>query len=117
MFSLDCFFSFPLPIQDTTKHFFSQLSKWGLFVKWETALATMNAKNLNGVTPGEYARAFARIENHYFVNKGFLNKDNIILNNMYQTSTTFKSQRNISDETCLRAVKLIFRVARKRLPA
>ena len=54
------------------------------WTEWETALATMNAKSLNGVTPGEYARAFARIENHYFVNKGFLNKDNIILNNMYK---------------------------------
>ncbi len=54
------------------------------WTEWETALATMNAKSLNGVTPGEYARAFARIENHYFVNKGFLNKDNIILNNMHK---------------------------------
>ena len=52
------------------------------WTEWETALATMNAKSLNSVTPGEYARAFARIENHYFVNKGFLDNENQLLDNI-----------------------------------
>jgi proline iminopeptidase len=44
----------------------------------------MHYKNINGTTPAAYARAFARIESHYFVNKGFLNKDNKILDNMHK---------------------------------
>ena len=35
-----------------------------------------------GESPGEYARAFARLENHYFVNAGFLETDGEILINM-----------------------------------
>lgn len=54
------------------------------WTEWESALATMGSKNTGGITPASYARAFARIENHYFINKGFLNKDDIILNNMYK---------------------------------
>jgi len=54
------------------------------WTEWETALATMHYKNINGTTPAAYARAFARIESHYFVNKGFLNKDDKILDNMHK---------------------------------
>jgi len=54
------------------------------WTEWESALATMGSKNTGGITPAAYARAFARIENHYFINKGFLNKDDIILSNMYK---------------------------------
>jgi proline iminopeptidase len=32
--------------------------------------------------PGEYARAFARLENHYFINNGFLEYDGQILAQM-----------------------------------
>jgi proline iminopeptidase len=34
------------------------------------------------VPPGDYARAFARIENHFFVNGGFLKPEQAILANM-----------------------------------
>jgi proline iminopeptidase len=32
-----------------------------------------------GESPAEYARAFARLENHYFTNRGFLEQDGQIL--------------------------------------
>ena len=35
-----------------------------------------------GESPGEYARTFARLENHYFINGGFLEKDGQILDQM-----------------------------------
>ncbi|MDP3379365.1 MAG: prolyl aminopeptidase, partial [Brevundimonas sp.] len=35
-----------------------------------------------GDGPAEYARAFARLENHYFVNGGFLEGDGWILRNL-----------------------------------
>ncbi|GAA4221662.1 proline iminopeptidase [Sagittula marina] len=48
---------------------------------WENALASVYSNGHGGEAPGEYARAFARLENHYFVNKGFLPEDGWILNN------------------------------------
>jgi len=35
-----------------------------------------------GSPPGHYAKAFARLENHYFINDGFLSADEQILDNM-----------------------------------
>jgi proline iminopeptidase len=49
---------------------------------WENALASINSNGNGGDAPGEYARAFARLENHYFVNAGFLDTDGQILENM-----------------------------------
>ena len=49
---------------------------------WENALASINSNGSVGESPGEYARAFARLENHYFVNAGFLETDGEILANM-----------------------------------
>jgi proline iminopeptidase len=49
---------------------------------WENALATVNSSGYGGEAPGDYARAFARLENHYFVNAGFLEEDGWILNNV-----------------------------------
>jgi proline iminopeptidase len=49
---------------------------------WENALASINSTGEGGDSPGEYARAFARLENHYFVNAGFLEADGQILANM-----------------------------------
>ncbi len=46
---------------------------------WENALASMASAGRGGSAPGEYARAFARLENHYFTNKGFLEVDGQIL--------------------------------------
>ena len=49
---------------------------------WENALATVRSNGHGGESPAEYARAFARLENHYFINGGFLAEDNHILNRM-----------------------------------
>lgn len=49
---------------------------------WENALATVQSNGIGGESPGEYARAFARLENHYFTNRAFLEKDGQILHDM-----------------------------------
>ncbi|MCR9124964.1 MAG: prolyl aminopeptidase [Rhodobacteraceae bacterium] len=49
---------------------------------WENALASIHSSGASGESPGEYARAFARIENHYFINRGFLEFDGQILAHM-----------------------------------
>ena len=38
---------------------------------WENALASVHSNGQSGDSPGDYARAFARLENHYFINHGF----------------------------------------------
>ncbi|WP_420585342.1 prolyl aminopeptidase [Ruegeria sp.] len=49
---------------------------------WENALASVHTQGGAGESPGEYARAFARLENHYFINSVFLEKDGQILDQM-----------------------------------
>lgn len=49
---------------------------------WENALASMASDGNGGDSPAEYARAFARLENHYFINKGFLEVDGQILRDL-----------------------------------
>jgi len=49
---------------------------------WENALAAIDSDGVTGESPADYARAFARLENHYFVNGGFLSKDQQILDRM-----------------------------------
>lgn len=39
---------------------------------WENALASVHHDGPVGESPAEYARAFARLENHYFTHAGFL---------------------------------------------
>ncbi len=46
---------------------------------WENALASIDHDGPVGPPPGDYARAFARLENHYFINDGFLEEDGQIL--------------------------------------
>jgi proline iminopeptidase len=46
---------------------------------WENALASIHSSGASGESPGDYARAFARLENHYFINAGFLERDGQIL--------------------------------------
>lgn len=48
---------------------------------WENALAALTVSDMRGESPAEYARAFARLENHYFTNKGFLEHDGQIIKN------------------------------------
>lgn len=47
---------------------------------WENALASIESDGVTGESPADYARAFSRIENHYFVNGGFLDESQQILN-------------------------------------
>jgi proline iminopeptidase len=49
---------------------------------WENALASIDSTGMSGETPSQYARAFARLENHYFSNQLFLSADQAVLNNM-----------------------------------
>lgn len=56
------------------------------WTEWESALATLEQRRMTGSTPAAYARAFARIENHYFINQGFLSEDGFILNNINKIS-------------------------------
>lgn len=51
---------------------------------WESALAVLEPGDQRGQSPADYARAFSRLENHYFINKGFLTDDQAILNNMHR---------------------------------
>ena len=46
---------------------------------WENALASIGNDGPMGESPADYARAFARLENHYFANEGFLEEDGQIL--------------------------------------
>lgn len=49
---------------------------------WENALATVQSTGVGSDSPADYARAFARLENHYFINGGFLEHDGWILSNI-----------------------------------
>ncbi len=49
--------------------------------RWENALASIHSEGHVGESPAEYARAFARLENHYFTHRGFLGSDSFILDN------------------------------------
>jgi proline iminopeptidase len=53
---------------------------------WENALASIHSNGNTGESHGHYARAFARLENHYFSNSGFLEFDGQILANMGRIS-------------------------------
>lgn len=49
---------------------------------WENALASIDNEGAGGSGPSDYARAFSRIENHYFKNGCFLGADRQILDNI-----------------------------------
>ncbi|AXI40654.1 prolyl aminopeptidase [Sulfitobacter sp. SK011] len=49
---------------------------------WENALASIHSSGTAHEGPADYARAFARLENHYFTNAGFLEFDGQILAHM-----------------------------------
>ncbi|SEO09245.1 prolyl aminopeptidase Serine peptidase. MEROPS family S33 [Salinihabitans flavidus] len=53
---------------------------------WENALASIYSAGMGGDAPAEYALAFARLENHYFHNKGFLGSEDQILSNLGKIS-------------------------------
>ncbi|QYK41820.1 MAG: prolyl aminopeptidase [Paracoccaceae bacterium] len=50
-----------------------------LWANWENALASIHFDGSVSEGPSEYARAFARLENHYFTHAGFLDGDDWIM--------------------------------------
>ncbi|QCP86932.1 prolyl aminopeptidase [Cereibacter sphaeroides] len=54
------------------------------WANWENALASVSQDGPLGESPSEYARAFARLENHYFSHGGFLERDGWILANRHR---------------------------------
>jgi proline iminopeptidase len=52
------------------------------WANWENALASVQTEGVWGEGPSDYSRAFARLENHYFVNGGFLESDGWIVQNI-----------------------------------
>ncbi len=49
---------------------------------WENALASIYYSGGPGDPPGQYALAFSRLENHYFINDAFLDCDDWIVENL-----------------------------------
>lgn len=45
---------------------------------WENALASVASNGVGGEPPGQYARAFARLENHYFTHLGWMEEGQIL---------------------------------------
>jgi len=52
------------------------------WLAWENALAMLQSDGPVGEAPAGYARAFARLENHYFSHRGFLREDEQILRDL-----------------------------------
>ena len=50
---------------------------------WENALAALQVGS-SGEAPADYARAFARLENHYFAHRGWLDSDDAIIENRHR---------------------------------
>ena len=53
-----------------------------VWAEWEAALAVFGSEKPFSTLPSDYARAFSRIECHYFFNNGFLKSNNQILDNI-----------------------------------
>src|SRR6056297_2467258 len=54
------------------------------WASWENTLASIDNDGPGGDSPAEYARAFARLENHYFANAGFLDEDGQIMRDVHR---------------------------------
>ncbi len=52
------------------------------WASWENALASAESHGFGGEAPADYARAFARLENHYFTHRAFLDEDGQILRDL-----------------------------------
>ena len=52
------------------------------WASWENALASVEPHGFAGEAPADYARAFARLENHYFSHGAFLDCDGQILRDL-----------------------------------
>mgnify|MGYP001361079439 FL=1 len=63
---------------------FTQESRYArLWSDWENALATVETRVFHD-TPVDYARAFARLENHYFTHGCFLGRDGQLLADLWR---------------------------------
>lgn len=58
------------------------------WVRWENSTAVLRASRSSPPMNGGYARAFARIESHYFINQGWLERDDQIQANMDSLADT-----------------------------
>ncbi|MBF9031270.1 prolyl aminopeptidase [Rhodobacterales bacterium HKCCE3408] len=56
------------------------------WASWENALASIDSDGASAESPADYARAFARLENHYFTNRAFLEADGQILRDIGRIS-------------------------------
>ena len=54
--------------------------------EWETTLCRMEGAGMGGNGSANYVRTFAKLECHYFLNKGFLSSDSQILDNIHKIS-------------------------------
>ena len=54
-----------------------------LWTEWENALASVETR-FHYATPVDYAHAFARLENHYFANGCFLERDGLLLDELWR---------------------------------
>jgi len=62
-----------------------QCEKYSLaWTRWENTLAVLRSNGKGGTPSARYAKAFARIENHYFSNAGFLEVDGQIMRDMHR---------------------------------
>ena len=52
------------------------------WANWENTLASISNDGKGNESPAEFARAFARLENHYFSNVGFLEEEDQIIGNI-----------------------------------
>jgi proline iminopeptidase len=70
--------------QLTSKNFETRIRAAKAWSNWEsrTSKLIQNKKSLHQFGDDKITEAFARIECHYFINKGFFNKDDWILNNI-----------------------------------
>jgi proline iminopeptidase len=55
-----------------------------IWAHWENALASVESDATLGEAPPDYARTFARLENHYFHNHAFLEQDGQILRDRHK---------------------------------
>ena len=56
------------------------------WARWENALASVRSNGQGGVADGAYARAFSRLENHYFTHGAFLEREGQILEDIDKIS-------------------------------
>nr|WP_319248856.1 prolyl aminopeptidase [uncultured Celeribacter sp.] len=62
----------------------TEVSYGRIWSRWENALATIASGGAAGEPAPDYARAFARLENHYFTHGAFLERDGQLLEDVHR---------------------------------